>query len=92
MPTIRVKEARVDERTFRDKQGRDQIMRTQRAALMLPGGYETAFKVGLGSGPVYPVGDYDLDPDCFALGKYGDLELGRFVKLLPVSKPAAKAA
>jgi len=49
------------------------------------------FRVGLGTGPVYQVGTYDIAPESFGLGKYGDLELSRFVKLAMV-KPAAAAA
>lgn len=83
MPRINVKDNQVHERTF-EYQGKSKIIREQRAALDLGGGYELPFRVGLGTGPVNPVGAYDIDPECFALGKYGDLELGRFVKLIPV--------
>lgn len=87
MPRINVKDTLVHERTFNGKDGKPQIIREQRAALDLGGGYEQPFRVGLGSGPVYPVGAYDLDPECFGLGKYGDLELRRFLKLTPVAPP-----
>lgn len=87
MPRINVKDTIVHERTF-DYQGKNKIIREQRAALDLGGGYELPFRVGLGTGPVNPVGAYDIDPDCFSLGKYGDLELGRFLKLTPAVSAA----
>lgn len=93
MPRINVKDTLVHERTFNGKDGKPQIIREQRAALDLGGGYELPFRVGLGSGPVHPVGAYDIDPESFSLGKYGDLELSRFVKLKPLAvASAAKAA
>lgn len=92
MPRINVKDSLVHERTFNGKDGKPQIIREQRAALDLGGGYELPFRVGLGTGPVHPVGAYDLDPECFSLGKYGDLELSRFVKLKPLAaSPASKS-
>lgn len=89
MPRINVKDSLVHERTFNGKDGKPQIIREQRAALDLGGGYELPFRVGLGSGPVHPVGAYDIDPDSFSLGKYGDLELSRFVRLKPLQVAAA---
>jgi hypothetical protein len=91
MPRINVKDAIVHERTFSGKDGKQQVIRDQRAALDLGGGYELPFRVSLGTGPVYPVGHYDIDPESFALGKYGDLELSRYLKLKPSSVPASKA-
>jgi Helix-destabilising protein len=92
MPRINVKDQQVHERTFPGKDGKQQIIREQRAALDLGGGYELPFRVGLGTGPVYPVGAYDINPDSFGLGKYGDLELSRYVKLsaAPVAVAAGK--
>ena len=50
------------------------------------------FRVGLGSRPPYPPGEYDIDPQSFALSQYGDLILKRYVDLVPLSaKPVAKA-
>lgn len=91
MPRIHVKDSNVHERSFNGKDGKPQIIREQRAALDLGDGYELPFRVGLGSGPVYQVGTYDISPESFSLGRYGDLELSRFVKLSMV-KPAAAAA
>lgn len=90
MPRINVKDTLVHERTYNGKDGKPQIIREQRAALEIGGGYELPFRVGLGSGPVHPVGAYDIDPECFGLGKYGDLELSRYIKLraLPVESRA----
>ena len=90
MPRINVKDAVVHERTF-THDGKNKIIREQRAALDLGGGYELPFRVGLGTGAVHPVGAYDIDPESFALGKYGDLELSRFVKLVPIPAPVAHA-
>lgn len=86
---ISVKEATVHEKPYTDKSGRQQIIREQRAALDLGGGYELPFRVTLGNGPVYPVGDYQLSPDSFKLTEYGDLQLGRSIKLLPMKNKAA---
>lgn len=88
MPRIVVKDTKVHERTFNGKDGKPQIIREQRAAVELGDGYELPFRVGLGTGPVHPVGAYDIDPDCFGLGKYGDLELSRFIRLKPLGKAA----
>jgi hypothetical protein len=91
MPRINVKDNQVHERTF-EFNGKSKIIREQRAALDLGGGYELPFRVGLGTGPVHPVGAYDIDPESFSLGKYGDLELSRFVKLKAVPVVAGKPA
>lgn len=92
MPRINVKDTNIHERSFNGKDGKPQIIREQRAALEIGGGYELPFRVGLGSGPVNPVGTYDIDPECFTLGKYGDLELSRYIRLVrvPVSEPRVK--
>lgn len=87
---IVVKDTNVIERTVPIK-GVNQIFRSQRAALDLGGGYELPFQVGLGSGAVHPVGDYQLDPQCFGLNQYGDLTMGR-VKLLPATARPLSAA
>lgn len=88
---VNVKDSLVIERTINGKNG-PQILRDQRAALDLGGGYELPFRVGLGTGPVHPVGVYDLDPACFSLNAYGDLTMGR-VRLVPVAQePARRAA
>jgi len=91
MPRINVKDSIVHERSFNGKDGKPQIIREQRAALVIGDGYELPFRVGLGTGPVNPVGSYDIHPDSFSLGKYGDLELSRFVKLVAVQPVAAAA-
>lgn len=83
MSIVRVKDDRVIERQVTIK-GVPQIFREQRVALILGGGYETAFNVGLGTGPVYQVGDYLIHPDSYGHGKYGDLQLNR-PKLIPLA-------
>ncbi len=83
MSIVRVKDDRVIERQVTIK-GVQQIFREQRACVLLGGGYETTFNVGLGTGPVYTVGDYLVHPDSYAHGQYGDLSLKR-IKLMPLS-------
>ncbi|MDR3445145.1 single-stranded DNA-binding protein [Dyella sp.] len=91
MPRINVKDTNVHERTFNGKDGKQQIIREQRASLDLGDGYELPFRVGLGTGAVHPVGAYDISPESFSLGRFGDLELSRYLKLVPV-KVAAPVA
>lgn len=83
MSIVRVKDDRVIERQVNIK-GQQQIFREQRACVLLGGGYETTFNVGLGTGPVYQVGDYLMHPDSYGQGQYGDIALKR-VKLWPLS-------
>lgn len=92
MPRINVKDSNVHERSFNGKDGKPQIIREQRAALDLGDGYELPFRIGLGNGGVYPVGSYDLLPECFSLGRFGDLELSRFLKLMPLQLASRAAA
>ncbi len=87
---VKVLDATVVERTINGKNG-PQVLRSQRAALDLGGGYSLPFRVELGTGPVHQVGDYSIDPQCFALNQYGDLTLGR-VKIIPLVAPRATAA
>jgi len=86
MPNCRVKSAAVEE-----QQTSRGIMRSQTVGLDLGNGFELPFRVGLGSRPPYPPGEYDIDPKSFALGAYGDLTLKRFVDLVPLSAKPAKA-
>jgi hypothetical protein len=89
MPVVTVKSAAVEERRLDN----GKIIRSQTAGLDLGNGFALPFRVGLGSRPPYQPGEYDIDPKSFGLSKYGDLELGRYVDLVPLSaKPAAKAA
>lgn len=93
MPRIIVKHAQVEERAINGKNGR-QVIRSQTAALDLGNGYELPFRVGLGQNAAYQPGEYDIDPRSYKLNDYGDLELSRYVDLVPVqhkSAPAAKA-
>lgn len=83
MSIVRVKDDRVIERQVTIK-GVPQIFREQRACILLGGGYETTFNVGLGTGPVYQVGDYLIHPDSYGNGQYGDLQLKR-MKLWPMA-------
>ena len=94
MPRIYVKDVKVHERTFNGKDGKPQIIREQRAAIDQGDGYELPIRVGLGTGPFYPLGIYDFDPLSFQQGRFGDAELNRFFKLVPFPelKAAGKAA
>jgi Helix-destabilising protein. len=83
MSIVRVKDDRVIERNVTIK-GVPQVFREQRACILLGGGYETTFNVGLGTGPVYQVGDYLIHPDSYGSGQYGDLQLKR-MKLWPLA-------
>lgn len=91
MPICTVKTAAVDE-TVNQKTGK--IIRSQTVGLELGNGFALPFRVGLGQRPAYPPGEYDIDPKCFGLNQYGDLQLNRYVDLVPIGvhKPAAKAA
>jgi hypothetical protein len=86
MLTVNVKDNVVQERTINGKNGQ-QILRSQRAELDQGGGYGLPFRIELGTGPVHPVGRYSIDPMCFQLNQYGDLNLGR-VKIVPVAASA----
>jgi hypothetical protein len=83
MSIVRVKDDRIIERRVNVK-GVPQIFREQRACVLLGGGYETTFSVGLGDGPCYQVGDYVIHPDSYGSGQYGDVTLKR-IKLWPLS-------
>lgn len=87
---VNVKDTVVVERSINGRNG-PQILRSQRAALDQGGGYELPFRVELGTGPVYPVGAYTIDPACFSLNQYGDLTMGR-PKLIPLPAEPARAA
>lgn len=89
MPICIVKSAAVEE-TLNNKSGK--IMRSQTAGLDLGNGFSLPFRVGLGSRPAYQPGEYDIDPKSFALNGYGDLQLGRYVDLVPLGAKPAKAA
>lgn len=84
MPRVLVKSAVVDERHLPD----GKIIRSQMAALELGPDYALPFRVGIGTRPPYQVGVYDIDPKSFGLSKYGDLELKRFVDLVPYTETA----
>lgn len=89
MPRIVVKSAQPDERPGKD----GKVIRSQMAEIDLGNGYALPFRVGLGNRPSYPVGVYDIDPKCFTLSQYGDLQLSRYVDLIAVADaPSKKAA
>ena len=89
MPICRVKSAAVEER---HNTKTNTINRSQTAGLDLGNGFELPFRVGLGQRPPYPAGEYDIDPQSFALSEYGDLVLKRYVDLVPLQAKAAPAA
>ncbi|MBA0364668.1 single-stranded DNA-binding protein [Stenotrophomonas maltophilia] len=86
MPVCRVKSAAVEER---HNTKTNTINRSQTAGLDLGNGFELPFRVGLGQRPPYPAGEYDIDPQSFALSEYGDLVLKRYVDLVPLQAKAA---
>jgi len=86
MPVCRVKSAAVEERHNTKTKT---INRSQTAGLDLGNGFELPFRVGLGQRPPYPAGEYDIDPQSFALSEYGDLVLKRYVDLVPLQAKAA---
>lgn len=91
MPVCRVKSAVVEER---HNQKSNSIIRSQTVGLDLGNGFELPFRVGLGQRPAYPPGEYDIDPNSFGLGDFGDLVLKRYVDLVPLNvkpAPAVKA-
>ena len=91
MPRIIVKNSQVHEDPISKGQNAGKVIRSQRAELDLGDGYGLPFRVGLGSRPAYPAGEYDIDPRSFALSQYGDLTLGRYVDLLSTNAKPAKA-
>jgi hypothetical protein len=80
MPVCTVKSAVVDERRLDS----GKIIRSQTVGLDLGNGFALPFRVGLGSKPAYQPGEYDIDPKSFALNQYGDLQLAKYVDLVPL--------
>ena len=89
MPICRVKSPTVEEKNLPG----GKIIRSQMVGLDLGNGFELPFRVGLGSRPPYQAGEYDIDPNSFGLSTYGDLQLNRFVDLIPLTpvKPTPQA-
>ncbi|SMR68854.1 MULTISPECIES: single-stranded DNA-binding protein [Stenotrophomonas] len=88
MPICRVKSGAVEER---HNTKTNAINRSQTVGLDLGNGFELPFRVGLGQRPAYQPGEYDIDPQSFALSEYGDLVLKRYVDLVPLQAKAAAA-
>lgn len=80
MPICRVKAPLVEEKNLPS----GKIIRSQMVGLDLGNGFELPFRVGLGTRPPYPPGEYDIDPHSFALSTYGDLQLAKYVDLVPL--------
>lgn len=89
MPICRVKAPLVEEKNLPS----GKIIRSQMVGLDLGNGFELPFRVGLGTRPPYPAGEYDIDPHSFGLSTYGDLQLAKYVDLVPLvpAKPAPPA-
>lgn len=85
MPRVIVKSAAVEERQING----GKIIRSQTAGIDLGNDFYLPFRVGLGTRPAYPAGEYDIDPKSFALNAYGDLQLGRYVDLVPLGAKKA---
>lgn len=92
MSRVKILDTNVHERSYKDKSGSQQILREQRAVLDQGDGYGLPFRIGLGTGPVYPVGNYEIDASCYSLGRFGDLELSRYLKLVPAKSAVVSAA
>ncbi|PJK13297.1 hypothetical protein CO613_10215 [Lysobacteraceae bacterium NML07-0707] len=86
MPVCIIRDNGVEETRLKD----GSIMRSQTAGLELGNGFHLPFRVGLGNRPPYEPGEYDIHPQSFALGQYGDLILKRYVDLIPLRHKAAK--
>ncbi|MGS1079129.1 single-stranded DNA-binding protein [Pseudoxanthomonas beigongshangi] len=84
MSIVRVKSENIIERRV-VIDGQSKIFREQRACILLEGGYETAFNIGLDDGPVYSVGDYLFDGDSYGQNQYGELMFKRRKKLRPLA-------
>jgi hypothetical protein len=91
MSRVILKSAGVDEEV---NQKSGTVMRSQTFGLDLGNGYELPFKVGLGRKPAFPPGEYIIDPKSYGLDAYGNLQLKKYVDVLPVSahRPAASKA
>lgn len=87
MPIVIIKTAAVTETNTRS----GTIIRSQTAGLDTGDGFHMPFRVGLGSRPPYQPGEYDIDPKSFCLSQYGDLQLGRYVDLVPIGANPAPA-
>ena len=63
------------------------LMWSQKAYADLGGAFPAQMKITLQSpNEAYRPGDYELSPESFRIGQYGDLEVNRFnIKLVPVS-------
>lgn len=66
---------------------RNGVMWNQDAYVHLGGAYPSKMKIPLDSpSGAYPPGEYELSPDSFRVGQYGDLEVNRFgLKIVPFS-------
>jgi Helix-destabilising protein len=89
MSNVIVKNLEVIEKQVNGKSG-PVIIRRQMACIDQGNGYETPFSVGLGQRAPYPPGRYVIDPKSYSVNQYGDLQLNRYVDLIPAEhKPAA---
>ncbi|MEQ1511615.1 MAG: single-stranded DNA-binding protein [Lysobacteraceae bacterium] len=89
MSNVIVKNANVTEKQINGKSG-PAIIRRQMACIDQGDGYEMPFSVGLGQRAPYPPGRYVIDPKSYSVNQYGDLQLNRYVDLLPAEhKPVS---
>jgi hypothetical protein len=75
---IEIKSASIDERTITTKEGKKFEIREQSAWVDLGKAYPQEIDVALEPGaPAYSVGQYELDPACLYVDRFGKLKLGR---------------
>lgn len=90
MIRILVKSETVQTRSGNAKNGKPYNIRTQSAALDTGADFPAPIRVTLDHDqPAYKPGAYTLSGDSYQAGQYGDIEVSRFARLVPI--PAAKA-
>jgi|GEM_PF-5881422 len=87
MLTIHIKDASVETATLNGPRGSFQSS-SQTGWLDLPSGERRKVRVSLArDAKPYVAGAYTLSDDSFTVGQYGDLQLERSLKLVPVQVP-----
>lgn len=84
----------VKTRSFPSREGKPAVnFREQSAAIERPGQFPLPFIVSLEETQApYPAGEYTIDPDSLQNNKFGGLEFGRRIVLIPIKNAASKAA
>lgn len=93
MNSILVKSANSSVRTITRKNGEKMHFTEQQAAIETGDDFPRPFRITLDDGQQpYAPGRYYVDPVSFDVGQYGDLAVGRRVKLVPLPAASTKAA